>query len=338
MNKLRVAIYGTGNFANKTHIPNILTIPDVEIVAASDVNEVALKSTVAEFGIPRSYEDANEMVDTEELDALYSIVPAFARTDVEIQAARKGIHIFSEKPQARKMEVAVAINKAIQEAGVISTVGFRERYRPLFQEARRILSDKKIVHCRYQSFRGLPAPSPTRNNNNRAWWSDFQKAGGPAFDWGVHGVDYIRFMTGEDVVRSQAFYHHPKELDQALSCSFNMQMTNGATMTMITAAASNKNPSEPRFTIFYEGGYLAAHGYDRIEMNGETVWQWEGEQINPWLKQDQTFLEAVRTGDSSHLLSDYQDGLQSLAPILAGWESADRGGACIEIHDYIKGV
>lgn len=334
MTKLRIAIYGTGNFANKTHIPNILTVPEVEIVAASDVNADALRATVTEFGIPRSYADAHEMIEREEFDVLYSIVPAFARTDVEIQAARKGIHIFSEKPQARKMEVAVAINKAIQDAGVINTVGFRERYRPLFQEARRILSDKTIVHCRYQSFSGLPSP----NNKNRSWWGDFQKAGGPAFDWGVHGVDYIRFMTGQDVARSQAFYHHPQGADQALSCSFNMQMTSGATMTMITAAASHKNPDEPRFTIFFEGGYLAVHMYDRIEVNGETAWQWEGEQMDPWLKQDQTFLESVRTGDPSLLLNDYQDGLQSLAPILAGWESADGGGNCIEIQDYIKRV
>ena len=334
MSKLRIAIYGTGNFANKTHIPNILTVPDAEIVAASDANEDALNSTVQEFGIHRSYADAHEMIDSEELDVLYSIVPAFARTDVEIKAAQKGIHIFSEKPQARRMEVAVAINKAIRDAGVISTVGFRERYRPIFQEARRILSDKRIVHCRYQSFRGLPSS----DNKNRSWWGDFQKAGGPAFDWGVHGVDYIRFMTGQDVVRSQAFYHHPEEFDQALSCSFNMQMTNGATMAMITAAASHKNPNEPRFTLFYEGGCLAIHGYDRIEVNGETVWEWEGEQMNPWLKQDQTFLEAVRTGDPSLLLSDYQDGLLSLAPILAGWESADRGGVCLDIQDYIDGA
>ncbi|MDP6502643.1 MAG: Gfo/Idh/MocA family oxidoreductase, partial [Planctomycetota bacterium] len=98
MSKLKIAIYGTGNFANKTHIPNILTVPDAEIVAASDVNEDALNSTVQEFGIHRSYADAHEMIDNEEMDVLYSIVPAFARTDVEIRAAQKGIHIFSEKP------------------------------------------------------------------------------------------------------------------------------------------------------------------------------------------------------------------------------------------------
>ena len=35
------------------------------------------------------------MVDNEDMDALYSVVPAYARTDVEATAATKGIHILA---------------------------------------------------------------------------------------------------------------------------------------------------------------------------------------------------------------------------------------------------
>ena len=55
------------------------------------------------------------------------------------------------------MEVAHKIDNAIQSAGVISTVCFRERYRPIFQEARKRLEGQKIVHVRFQSVSGLPA-------------------------------------------------------------------------------------------------------------------------------------------------------------------------------------
>ena len=88
--------------------------------------------------------DANGdgVLDKEEVDVLYSIEPAYVRTDVETTAAGRGVHLFSEKPQALNMETALRIDEAIREAGVISTVGFRERYRPFFQEARRLLVDK----------------------------------------------------------------------------------------------------------------------------------------------------------------------------------------------------
>ena len=125
------------------------------------------KETAERFKVPHVYQDAHEMLDTEAIDVLYSIVPAYVRTNVEVTAAQKGIHIFSEKPQALTMQVAHRINNAIQQAGVISTVGFRERYRPIFQEARQYLKDMCIVHARFQSFGGLP---PLTEGGPKTWW------------------------------------------------------------------------------------------------------------------------------------------------------------------------
>ena len=163
--RVRVAFYGCGNFANRTRIPNLLQTNAVDIVAACDSNLQTAQETATHFKIPSVYQDAHEMLDTEAIDVLYSIVPAYVRADVEVTAAEKGIHIFSEKPQAITMAVAYRINDAIQQAGVLSTVGFRERYRPIFQEARRYLTDKQIVHVRFQSFGGLPAFNGWRTQN-----------------------------------------------------------------------------------------------------------------------------------------------------------------------------
>ena len=102
--KVRIGVYGCGSWANRTHIPNLLQLDSVEIVAICDSNLESLKSTAEAFNIPKTYTDGHEMVGGESMDALYSVVPAYARTDVEATAAAKGIHIFSEKPQALTME------------------------------------------------------------------------------------------------------------------------------------------------------------------------------------------------------------------------------------------
>ena len=47
--------------------------------------------------------------------------------------------------------------------------------------------------------------------------------------------------------------------------------------------------------------------------------------------QDQIFVDSVLSGDTSKLLNDYRDGLYSLAPVLAGWESAKSGGNCQDV-------
>ena len=150
---VRAAIYGTGSWANQTHIPNLKKL-GVDVVAACDVDADALSRTAERFDIPAVYADGRAMVENERFDVLFSVVPAFARTDVEIIAVERGIHLFSEKPQAIRMDVALEIDRAIREAGVLSTVCFRERYRPLFQEARRILSEKRIVHAVFRSVGG----------------------------------------------------------------------------------------------------------------------------------------------------------------------------------------
>ncbi len=317
----RVAIYGCGRFANQTHLPNLRQLSDVEIVALCDADAQALHTTGDAFAIERRYADAHAMLASETIDALYSIVPAFVRSDVEIAAVERGIHLFSEKPQALTMALATRIDEAVRKSGVISTVGFRERYRPIFQQAKQFLADKAITHVRFQSFGGLPTP---RTDWRAAWWNELEKSGGSALDWGVHATDYVRFMTGLNVKTAQAFYHSTTAYSLPLSYSFHYNLSNGAPMTMTFLGTTPvKPPNEPWFTIFYEGGYLAIHGYERIEVNGETTYT--ADPFNPWLEQTRCFIEAVRTQDRSLLLSDYHDGLYSLAPVLAGWESAKQG-------------
>ena len=330
--KVRISIYGCGSWANRTHIPNLLQLDGVEIVAVCDSNLESLKSTAEAFDIPKTYSDGHEMVEDENMDALYSVVPAYARTDVESTAAAKGIHIFSEKPQALTMAVAHRIDAAIRGAGVISTVCFRERYRPIFQEARKRLEGQKIVHVRFQSVSGLPA-TPTGTQKD-SWWSDMDKSGGQALDWGVHATDYTRFMTGLNVDRAQAFYCQRPSYHNPLTSSFNYCFSNGATMTLTFVSAAPSFRAEPWFTVFYEGGHLAVYGYDSIEVDGETVYQ--AEEFDPWFEQDRIFVEAVRSNNPSLLLNDYHDGLFSLAPVLAGWESARRNGECIDVPSFMR--
>ena len=329
---VRVAVYGTGRFAQATHLPNLSRIEDVEIAALCDINEDALHEAAARFGVSRTYSDAHEMLETEKPDALWSIVPAFARTDVEIAAAKRGVQLFSEKPQAIEMALAKRIDAAVRKAGVISTVGFRERYRPIFQEARRLLVDKRVVHVRFQQISHNVKPAAS---NQTEWSHQVEKGGVRFFDWGVHATDYTRFITGQDVLRSQAFLYHPEEYHTPLSSSFHYQLSDGATATLTFIESDPTGPGEePYFKIYYDGGRLAVFGYERIELNDEVVY--EADPFDPWLAQDQTFVNAVRSNNPGLLQSDYHDGLRSLAPILAGWASARRDGVCVDVEQFIE--
>ena len=331
-----VAIYGCGRFANACRIPNLMAIEEARVVALCDVNRNALEATAKTFEISKTYCSADEMLESEPIEVLYSLVPPFVRSEVETTAASMGIHIFSEKPQATNIQVAMRIDEAIAKAGVLGTVGLRERYNPLFQKVRDFLSDRSLIHVQFRQYSSHLHPDPSTVDS---WTWDVQKSGGPALGWGVHATDYIRFVTGADIERIQAFYHQPDSHGIPLSSSFSGRMNNGASLSMIFLQGTNSgSDEEPLFTFHYEGGCLA------IRREGGSSWSAsvDGEPFDsidgfdPWMAQDRCFIRAVAENNPDLILNDYHDGLYSLAPILAGWESSKHNGKSISIDEFLR--
>jgi hypothetical protein len=82
------------------------------------------------------------------------------------------------------------------------------------------------------------------------------------------------------------------------------------------------------------GGSLHLGSYQELEVDGQVIFH--GGEFDPWFEHDRRFIEAVRTGDRGLLLNDYHDGLYSLAPVLAGWESARRGGEALDVESFMR--
>jgi predicted dehydrogenase len=336
--EIRVGFYGTGGIARHTHIPILQDLPGVSIVAICDASDETLEEIGATHAIgpDHRYRDGLEMVEKEDLDVLFSCVPAFVRTDVETTAVARGIHIFSEKPQAINLETAFRIDKAIKDAGVISTVGFRERHRPMFHRIREYLADREIVHAQTT----LTRPKGTA----KGWLKNEDQSGGFVLEWGCHALDYTRYMTHQDVSHAQAFFYRPEGAEESLSYSVNFRFENGGTMhiSFVTFQAESKLPkkrSAPIFTIYYVGGriHIYREGGKKWswELNGEHV---ETEEFDPWAEHDRVFVEAVQSGDDSQLRNDYSDGLKTIGPVLAAMESNRRGGQSIEMTKFTKGL
>ena len=146
------------------------------------------------------------------------------------------------------------------------------------------------------------------------------------------------------MTQAQAFYLQRPAYGTELSQSFHLRLSNGATATLLFLRALGGADTDgvsllnqTAFTFFYEGGALDIYrqGGDAWAM-GENGVEIKREVFDPWFEQDRRFIEAVRTGDQSLLLNDYHDGLYTLAPFLAGWASAKRGGVCVDVGEFVK--
>ena len=330
--KVRIGMYGAGGHCVTQHLPNLKSFENVEVVAIADIDGDRARQAAADFGVPSSYADGLQMVEEASLDAIWSLVPAAARPDVEIAAAERGIHLFCDKPQTLDMKQALDMDEALRRSGVLGTVCFRERYRPLFQEAKRLLEDKEVSHIRFQQVHDLPSAQPDIDTPG---WENAIELHATFLGWGPHAIDYCRFVSGLDIVRAQAFFCEPERFQLPTSTVSNFVMSNGATMSMTFLHTSPHQPDdEPLFLFYYEGGYLAIRKHlPGIEMNGELVFK--AEEFQPWRELDRVFVNAISTRDGSALLNDFSDGLKTHAPLLAAWESSQRGGVPIDVATYM---
>jgi len=113
-NKIRVAVVGLGFGAE--FVPIYLDHPDVESVAICDTNPERLKKVAGKFGIKRHFHDVEELVRSDEYDAIHLIsgIPDHARQTIAV--LKSGKHCACTVPMATSIADLQAIIAAKREA------------------------------------------------------------------------------------------------------------------------------------------------------------------------------------------------------------------------------
>lgn len=127
--KLSIGILGAG-FAAK-HVQRLLTIDDVTVSAVCATTEANARAFIERMGAKEAagYGDFDEMLAKTRLDGLYVCIPPHAHNGQVEKAAGRGIHLFLEKPIASDTAGAERQAEAIERAGVVSMVGYHNRFR-----------------------------------------------------------------------------------------------------------------------------------------------------------------------------------------------------------------
>ncbi|HID07390.1 MAG TPA: Gfo/Idh/MocA family oxidoreductase, partial [Armatimonadetes bacterium] len=193
---VRVGFIGTGGIAMNKHLPKLAELEPVELVALCDVSEERVTTATQCFG-GRPYTDYREMLDREELDALFICVPPFAHGDIELRALERGLHLFIEKPVVLDMDVGIAILEAVRKANVLTSVGYSRRYSPIVNAVRELLSTQTIAMVTANRWGGIVMATD--------WWRQVDKSGGRLVENATHEVDLMRYWVG-DVICVYARY------------------------------------------------------------------------------------------------------------------------------------
>jgi len=318
---VRVGFIGCGGM-NRAHMSRVHGMKGTEIVGVCDIDKPRAKAAGGEFATP-VFADHRKMLESVPMDALFIAVPPFAHGDQETLAASKGIHLFVEKPVAVDVKKARLIQRAIEKAGVIATVGFQDRYQDIVAKLRKALAKNPpglIMGYWVGEMPGVP------------WWRRKEQSGGQAVEQTIHTFDMARYLFGEvktvHAVSSKGLMKDiPKYNVEDASC-VNLQFRSGLCGTIFSGCFLRGCPGKVGLdvwtpTVRYE--YAGRSRLAIIQSGHESELLEVGNDFGGDIVR--TFIEAVRKGDPSKLKSTYADGVKSLAVVCAANESMATGEA-----------
>ncbi|HDL42107.1 MAG TPA: Gfo/Idh/MocA family oxidoreductase [Actinobacteria bacterium] len=152
---LKVAVFGCGAVARDQHLPCLADLPGVEFVAVCDRNPERAAKLAKLYGVPRSFADPGELLESCEVDFVDIVTPPESHRVLAEQALGAGCHALIEKPFVYSVEDADAVLDAAAAAGRHISVIHNDLFTPGIDELHRRVAAGEIGEvCAVHFFEG----------------------------------------------------------------------------------------------------------------------------------------------------------------------------------------
>jgi predicted dehydrogenase len=214
---LRIALVGTGAMA-EYHYRKFSAIPGVSIPACADHRVGRAESFAARYGIPRRYDRIAGLLDSTgcgasqgssggtEIDAVSCAVVDRHHPRIALACLERGIALFCEKPMARTLAEARAMDAA-RPAGLPVLVNFSKRNAPALVSLAELVREGSLgtlqeIDASYsQGWLATGSWGDWRTSSTRRWrLSPAESTAGVLGDLGSHLLDAILAVTGGLIV------------------------------------------------------------------------------------------------------------------------------------------
>lgn len=194
METIRYAVVGCGAIAGNYHLPALVATEAAEFVVACDILADRARATAEKFGAPDRCADYREVTSRDDVDLVCIFTKIDSHAELAIAAAKAGKHVFIQKPFARSISEGRAMAEAARRAGVELIPAFMHHYLDESLAAAELVQEGMIGAVEFMRQRN-------GTMNPRATAPSY---GGALMDIGAHGIDLIRALTGQEIVRVSA--------------------------------------------------------------------------------------------------------------------------------------
>ncbi|MCC6277999.1 MAG: inositol 2-dehydrogenase [Oligoflexia bacterium] len=191
MKNLKLGVIGAGRIG-RVHVQNLLTrIGGVEITRISDCRIDQARSLAKDYHIKNVSEGYGEILNDPAIDAILICSSTDTHSQITIEAAQAGKHIFCEKPIDLSLEKIDSALKAVQKSQIKFQVGFNRRFDPNF---------KKIGESVRRELIGLPHLVRITSRDPSPPPAEYVKVSGGIFmDMTIHDFDMARYIINDEV-------------------------------------------------------------------------------------------------------------------------------------------
>lgn len=185
--KIKAAVIGVGSMG-KNHARVYAELPDVDLVAVSDLNAAALTSVTRQTGA-RGYVDFQKMLQKEQPEVVSVAVPTVLHGEIAAAALEAGAHVLVEKPIACNLQEGRALIETARALNRQLMIGHIARFNPAIQSLKQRLEAGQLGQI-YQVICRRVGPYPSRFQNMSV-----------IIDLAPHDIDILRWLIGEDPIR-----------------------------------------------------------------------------------------------------------------------------------------
>lgn len=190
--QIRWGILSTANIGRKV-IPAIHNSRNGVVAAVASRSLERARAFAAEQNIPTVYGSYEELLQSDQVDAIYNPLPNSMHAEWSIKCAQAGKATLCEKPFASDAAEAQTIVDAFASRDILLAEAFMYRFHPQHAKVKSILAEGgigelQIITSSFTFF--ISDPANIRLSK--------PLAGGGLMDVGCYCVNLMRFMTGEE--------------------------------------------------------------------------------------------------------------------------------------------
>jgi predicted dehydrogenase len=203
MKTVKIGLIGAG-FMGRTHTVAYKNVVNIfgddyvpELVAVADIAEENAKNLAAKYGYKRWSNDWKSIVRDSGIDLVDITTPNVSHCPIAIEAAKNGKSIYCEKPLAMDAREAAEATRIVEEAGVITSVGFNYIRNPIQSYVKELIASGNLGAV--VNFRGAFDQDFYNDRQQKHEWRMLKSASasGALGDLASHTISLSQYLVGD---------------------------------------------------------------------------------------------------------------------------------------------